>query len=110
MIPHAPPMRFLEQAGVYLVNGDHPLLRDGELGAFAAVELAAQAAGRAVGTPGERGMLVAVENLEALGNIQAGSRVAPVVIPGRRVGPLVRCQVHIPGVLSVALTLRLEPA
>ncbi len=110
MIPHAPPMRFPEAEGAYLVPADHPLVREGVLGAFAAVELAAQAAGRAVGSPGERGMLVGVEDLDAVGSIVAGSRVVPVVVPGRRVGPLARCRVQIPGVLSVQLTLRLEPA
>ncbi len=110
MIPHAPPMRFPEAAGVYTVPADHPLVQDGQLGGFAAVELAAQAAGRALGAPGQRGMLVEVEDLTVEGGIPVGARVVPEVIPGRRLGPLVRCRVNVPGVLSVQLTLRLESA
>lgn len=103
-------MLFPERDGVVEVPADHPLVREGHLGPFAAVELAAQAAGRAVGAPGQRGMLVEVEGLRVGGRIPVGSRVVPAVTPGRRMGPLVRCHVEIPGVLGVTLTLRLESA
>lgn len=103
-------MRFPETDGAYFVPADHPLVHGGVLSAFAAVELAAQAAGRCVGVPGQRGMLVEVEGLHAEGSVPAGATVVPLVVPGRRMGPLIRCHVSIPGVVSLSLTLRLEPA
>ncbi|MBK9366491.1 MAG: hypothetical protein IPO67_27495 [Deltaproteobacteria bacterium] len=109
-IPHTPPARFeVEEDGAVVLPMDHPLAHDGVYLSCALVELAAQLAGRALGssTVARAGVLVEVRELRlAARAVAGGTRLLPELVIERAAPPLPRVFVRLPGVLEARLTLK----
>ncbi len=107
MIPHQPPMLFEYTKGKVTLTEPHPLSKNGGFRAIELVELAAQLAGASLEGAHRSGMLVEIESAEIRAPwVPAGTELIPEVIPVKQLGTLHRFRVRLPGVLDVALTLK----
>lgn len=109
-IPHTPPARFeVEEDGAVVLPMDHPLAQNGVYLSCVLVELAAQLAGRALGSSpvARAGVLVEVRALRlAARTVAGGTRLLPELVVERAEPPLPRVSVRLPGVLEAQLTLK----